>query len=126
MQREQKIRDLSVLFINMHHLINEFRPHQARETLCVIMERQRKQREEMIIQVQRLENYPCYYLQEVVVFFIHRATDKAKSILKDCADNLAQAVAVLPPSDPAVRQTAAHEDAMDTSTAAPNMVGVAL
>ena len=53
MQREQKIKDLSVLFINMHHLINEFRPHQARETLCVIMERQRKQREDMIIQVQR-------------------------------------------------------------------------
>lgn len=28
-QRDQKIKDLSVLFINMHHLINEFRPHQV-------------------------------------------------------------------------------------------------
>ncbi len=28
-QRNQKISDLSVLFINMHHLINEFRPHQV-------------------------------------------------------------------------------------------------
>ena len=31
-QREQKIKDLSVLFINMHHLINEFRPHQVSHT----------------------------------------------------------------------------------------------
>jgi len=28
-QRNQKIKDLTDLFINMHHLINEFRPHQA-------------------------------------------------------------------------------------------------
>ena len=28
-QRNQKISDLGVLFINMHHLINEFRPHQV-------------------------------------------------------------------------------------------------
>lgn len=29
LQREQKIKDISVLFVNMHHLINEFRPHQV-------------------------------------------------------------------------------------------------
>ncbi len=72
-QRNQKISDLSVLFINMNHLINEFRPHQvgqcppaktsitvagdavlqARETLRVIMERQRRHREDMIVQVQK-------------------------------------------------------------------------
>jgi mediator of RNA polymerase II transcription subunit 7 len=95
--REQKIKDLSVLFINMHHLINEFRPHQARETLCVIMERQRKQREDMIIQVQR-------------------ARDKAHSILKECAENLGQAVGSLPPSDPAARQnTSNQDDSMDSN-----------
>lgn len=30
----------------MHHLINEFRPHQARETLRVMMEMQKRQRVE--------------------------------------------------------------------------------
>lgn len=28
-QRNDKIKDINVLFINMHHLINEYRPHQV-------------------------------------------------------------------------------------------------
>ncbi len=37
-KREKKLGEITVLFINMHHLINELRPHQARETLRVMME----------------------------------------------------------------------------------------
>lgn len=43
-KREEKIEDINLLFIHMHHLINEFRPHQARETLRVMMEVQKRQR----------------------------------------------------------------------------------
>ena len=28
-KREEKIEDINLLFIHMHHLINEFRPHQV-------------------------------------------------------------------------------------------------
>ncbi|KAH1019440.1 hypothetical protein HUJ04_009263 [Dendroctonus ponderosae] len=43
-KRTEKVDDLSLLFIHIHHLLNEFRPHQARETLRVMMELQKRQR----------------------------------------------------------------------------------
>lgn len=45
--REDKCNDLLTLFINFHHLINELRPHQARETLRVWLNAQRRTREEI-------------------------------------------------------------------------------
>ena len=43
-KRVEKIDDLTLLFFHVHHLINEFRPHQARETLRVMLQTQRHQR----------------------------------------------------------------------------------
>ena len=43
-KRTEKIEDLNLLFIHMHHLINEFRPHQARETLRVLLHVQKRKR----------------------------------------------------------------------------------
>lgn len=43
-KREEKIEDINLLFIHIHHLINEFRPHQARETLRVMLDLQKSQR----------------------------------------------------------------------------------
>ncbi|KAF8429645.1 MED7 protein-domain-containing protein [Tirmania nivea] len=47
---EHKLQDLKAIMINMHHLINEYRPHQARETLILMMEEQvercRRERDE--------------------------------------------------------------------------------
>ena len=43
-KREEKIEDINLLFIHMHHLINEFRPHQARETLRVMLHVQKRKR----------------------------------------------------------------------------------
>ncbi|CAO3691373.1 unnamed protein product [Rhizopus stolonifer] len=34
------IENISTTFINMHHILNEYRPHQARETLRLLMEDQ--------------------------------------------------------------------------------------
>jgi mediator of RNA polymerase II transcription subunit 7 len=61
----------------MHHLINEYRPHQAREALRVVLERQKRQRDDMKHQIKR-------------------AIDKAEGLLKTCDSNLQQAVSSLP------------------------------
>lgn len=44
MKREEKCQDIHILFIQMHHLINELRPHQARETIRVTLEVQKRER----------------------------------------------------------------------------------
>merc|ERR1712181_157608 len=40
----RKLNHINLLFIHMHHLVNEFRPHQARETLRVMLMVQRRKR----------------------------------------------------------------------------------
>eukprot|EP00118_Oscarella_pearsei_P027601 m.311203 g.311203 ORF g.311203 m.311203 type:complete len:208 (+) comp62012_c0_seq1:99-722(+) len=69
--RDQKILDLRLLFVNLHHLVNEFRPRQAREGLRVMLEQQKLQREQLLLDVRK-------------------CAEKAKSVLGVCTESLAQ------------------------------------
>ncbi|KAI8374449.1 MED7 protein-domain-containing protein [Radiomyces spectabilis] len=42
-----RIENISTIFINMHHILNEYRPHQARETLRLLMESQLAKKRQM-------------------------------------------------------------------------------
>jgi mediator of RNA polymerase II transcription subunit 7 len=50
----------------MHHLVNEFRPHQARETLRVMMEQQKRQRLEIAERFRRHYDKACELVQQAV------------------------------------------------------------
>ncbi|MES1905184.1 MAG: Mediator of RNA polymerase II transcription subunit 7, partial [Paramarteilia canceri] len=58
--RVRKLNDLHILFINMHHVINLFRPHQAIETLKHSMKRKISENMTKTEQLKQLvEKYKC-------------------------------------------------------------------
>eukprot|EP00054_Salpingoeca_dolichothecata_P011127 m.61890 g.61890 ORF g.61890 m.61890 type:complete len:228 (-) comp19312_c0_seq2:388-1071(-) len=55
--RDEQLAQIELIFINMHHLLNEFRPHQARETMRAMLELQLKQKKELGREIKRtMEN----------------------------------------------------------------------
>ncbi|KAI9339587.1 MED7 protein-domain-containing protein [Obelidium mucronatum] len=51
-----KIEDIRLIYINIHYLLNGYRPHQARDTLKLFMELQVKRRQNMTTSIQSCLN----------------------------------------------------------------------
>lgn len=48
-----KTEEIELLFVNMHHLINSYRPNEARQILISMMEEQIKRRQETMKNIDR-------------------------------------------------------------------------
>ncbi|CAG8585858.1 11159_t:CDS:2 [Paraglomus occultum] len=78
-QSADKAKYLETIFVNMKHLLNEFRPHQGRETLRLIMEDQLQKRKEATEQIKK----QCADLDQILenVKRSWKALDEKKTIL---------------------------------------------
>ncbi|KAJ5907355.1 hypothetical protein N7495_000037 [Penicillium taxi] len=66
-QFQAKVDDLRNLFINAHHLLNLYRPHQARESLIMMMEEQLERGKEEIKQMDKVKADIEGYLEQLKI-----------------------------------------------------------
>ncbi|KAI1918203.1 Mediator of RNA polymerase II transcription subunit 7 [Ophidiomyces ophidiicola] len=64
-QYEPKLDDIRNLFINAHHLLNSYRPHQSRESLIAMMEEQLERAKEEIQEMDQMKTRAEMYLRDL-------------------------------------------------------------
>lgn len=79
---ETKLDDLRNLFINAHHLLNLYRPHQARESLILMMEEQLETTRNQIQEMDDVKNRVETLLEQLTV----EGLDAQKSMPSDSND----------------------------------------
>ncbi|CAN6460332.1 unnamed protein product [Victoria cruziana] len=63
-QYARRVEEISVIFKNLHHLLNSLRPHQARATLIHILEKQIQQRKKAVDDIKRRRAEAQHILKE--------------------------------------------------------------
>ncbi|KAI8092157.1 mediator complex, subunit Med7 [Gilbertella persicaria] len=59
----RNIENISNIFINMHHILNAYRPHQARETLRLLMETQLAKKRQQTLELRAKSKEATDFLQ---------------------------------------------------------------
>ncbi|GAB4843741.1 Mediator of RNA polymerase II transcription subunit 7a [Ancistrocladus abbreviatus] len=65
-QFARRVEDISVIFTNLHHLLNSLRPHQARATLIHILELQIQRRKQAVEDIKRRREEAQTLLKEAL------------------------------------------------------------
>lgn len=65
-QYARRVEDISLIFKNLHHLLNSLRPHQARATLIHILELQIQRRKQAVQDIKRRREEAQKLLKEAV------------------------------------------------------------
>ncbi|CAH9125421.1 unnamed protein product [Cuscuta epithymum] len=65
-QYARRVEEISLIFKNLHHLLNSLRPHQARATIIHILERQIQQRKQAVEDIKRRREEAQRLLKEAV------------------------------------------------------------
>jgi mediator of RNA polymerase II transcription subunit 7 len=84
--KDEKLKNILTLVTNMHALINEYRPHQARETLIHIMELQLERKKAEIAGIKRMSQKVTDTLRD----FATNAPDTAATLVPEHAAALTE------------------------------------
>jgi len=83
------VEEIDLLFINMHHLLNSYRPHQARQTLIAIMENQVQRRVKTLEEANRYPTTPLTLNCEDINYDLENSRFKeVEKILQEAAEQL--------------------------------------
>ncbi|TMW58707.1 hypothetical protein Poli38472_010266 [Pythium oligandrum] len=112
----EKLADLELLFLNMHNLINAFRPHQARETIIHMLKTQINERREAAQEIRRTIDEARRAVEEKHEQ-LHQTSDDVHSAL-DVDIKMEDAQDTTPTVSPSTDAQAARQPHTELSTKA--------
>lgn len=82
-QFSTKIEHIRTILINIHHLLNEYRPHQSRESLILLLEKQVEIKKDEIKEIERVCNEVETKIKALVEEFVDNKKPEEKEEPKE-------------------------------------------